>query len=267
LAILSPVFIPGRKSAARWIDLYDDWALAPDIHPYYRALASNGYRKMRKGQPAASVITVNSEYMANRLRPLRTVIVPNGVDEELAYIDTSVSDTPRLLVLGHFFAGRTNFELLVKLAGRSEFEDVVICAPGETREMIAVLGELRRHLKSRLHVHDWLDNGALAELVGTRTVALVPNRVRDYTISQDLMKVYQLLALGVRVMCPRLLWPDSIDREFGLLLEHGVRPDEVLGDWIESSSPSREWRHTFAASHSWANRARRISSLLERAPS
>jgi len=140
----------------------------------------------------------------------------------------------------------------------------LVAMPGKPRSLHCVR-DLRQQLKSRLHVHEWLDDRALAEHVGARTVALVPNRVRDYTLSQDLMKVYQLLSLGVRVMCPRLLWPDSVDREFGLLLDHGIRLDDVLADWIEDSPPSQDWRSAFAASHSWANRARSIYSLIERA--
>jgi hypothetical protein len=259
------VFLAGAKSPARWIDLYDDWSLAPDIHPYYRALAASAYRRVRKESSMISTVTVNSKYMADRLRPLKCAIVPNGVDERLAYIHGSGSDSARLLILGHFFAGRTNFELLAQVALRREFNDVVICAPGASKQMTAVLGELRQKLRSRLHIYDWLDDRALAEHVGARTVALVPNCVRDYTLSQDLMKVYQLLSLGVRVICPRLLWPEGIDREFGLLLDHGMRLDDVLADWIEGSPPSQDWRAAFVASHSWASRARSVSSLLEQA--
>jgi hypothetical protein len=265
LAVLSPVFLANLRSSAHWIDLYDDWSLAPDINPYHRALASYGYRRLRTRRAQAAVLTVNSRYMANLLRPLEPLIVPNGVDEDLAHIVTTGSDASRLLVLGHFFPGRTDFDLFTHIARRMEFDEVVVCAPGRSREMMAALTGLHSFIGSRLRVHDWMTSDTLATVIGARTVALVPNRVRDYTASQDLMKVYQLLALGVKVMCPRLIWPDAVDRTYGLLLEYGVNLDDVLADWIELGPPTPEWRGAFAADNSWATRAAYISAHLDTA--
>jgi hypothetical protein len=126
---------------------------------------------------------------------------------------------------------------------------------GLVRELASVRG-------SRLQVHPWITPAALARLVGDRTAVLVPHVVSDYTLSQDLLKVYQCLALGARVVCPRMLWPESVDATFGLLVDRGVDLDLVLADWLDSGAPTSEWRRRFAERHSWTARGETIAAAL-----
>ncbi len=261
-AILSPVFLPGLQGTPAWIDLYDDWALAPDIHPFYRLLAARGYARARSGGLDGALITVNTPYMRDRLWPAQAVVVPNGVDEVLGGLERTGSPVPRLVCLGHFFPGRTDFRLLRDMALRPEFEEVVICGPGDSNEIRTTLEDLRTQIGARLRIIDWADGHELAAIAGERSVALVPHRVCDYTVSQDLMKAYQLLALGMKVLCPRLLWPASLDQDFVYLLDHGARLDDTLGEWIDSPSPTDEWRQSFASTNSWRQRAVAIQRLL-----
>lgn len=262
-AVLSPVFIAGGSRAPIWVDLYDDWSLAPDINPLYRGLAASGYRSLRRGKVQPALVTVNSPSLADRIRPCRAEVVPNGVDESLADLELSGDERPRLLLLGHFFSGRTDFALLRQLCLRPEFEEICVCGPGQSPTMQETMDHLRPLLGDRLRVHDWADDHTLASFSGPRTIAAIPHVVTDYTVSQDLMKVYQLLALGVRVICPRLLWPASVSIEYALLLEHGVSLDLVLSDWLEAHAPSREWRYAFVREHSWSARANAVADLLE----
>jgi hypothetical protein len=261
-AVLSPVFVGPASADAAWIDLYDDWSIAPNINPYYRLLASRGYRALRATAGEVGLITVNTSYMANRLLPLETVRVPNGVDPDLAEIQPQGSSARRLILLGEFFSGRTDFETIRKFACRTEFEEVVIGAPGASKEMAAVIRELESARGSRLQVHRWIPPAELGQIVGERTAVLVPHVVSDYTLSQDLLKVYQGLALGARVICPRLLWPESVDATFGLLIDRGIDLGLVLADWLDAGAPTRDWRRRFAEQHSWATRGETIAAAL-----
>jgi hypothetical protein len=257
-AILSPVFLTHGSKDAAWIDLYDDWFLSPNTHPYYRLLALRGYRALRNMADMAATVTVNTTYMANLLTPVETVRIPNGVDESLGDLPSGGSASRRLILLGEFFPGRTDFDTLVEVASRPEFEEVIVGAPGRSKEMTSAIRALSSRIGPRLKVHQWLSPNQLAGLVGERTAVLVPHLVCDYTLSQDLLKVYQCLALGMRVICPRLLWPESLDVTYGLLLDHGVDLDGVLADWIDADPPTATWRKQFAAQHSWKSRGEAV---------
>jgi hypothetical protein len=64
------------------------------------------------------------------------------------------------------------------------------------------------------------------------------------------------------VICPRLLWPESVDASFGLLIDRGVDLDLVLADWLDSDGPTPDWRRRFAARHSWTVRTETIAAAL-----
>jgi hypothetical protein len=262
-AILSPVFLTRGSKDATWIDLYDDWFLSPNTNPYYRLLALRGYRALRSMADRVGLVTVNTTYMANLLAPVETVRIPNGVDEGLGDLPSGGSPKRRLILLGEFFSGRTDFDTLVEVASRPEFEEVIVGAPGRSKEMTSAIRALSSVLGSRLEVHQWLSPSRLAELVGERTAVLVPHLVCDYTLSQDLLKVYQCLALGMRVISPRLLWPESIDPIYGLLLDRGVDLNDVLADWLDSEPPTAVWRKQFAAQHSWRSRGQAVLAATE----
>lgn len=250
-AILSPIFLTKASAWAAWVDLYDDWSISPNTNPYYRLLARGGYRAVRDMAEQARLVTVNTTYMANLLAPVATVQIPNGVDAALADIPSLGSSEPRLILLGEFFPGRTDFKTILEVALRPEFSEIVICAPGTSKQMAGVIRVLRSQLGARLQVHRWLGSTELGQVIGERTVVLVPHIVCDYTLSQDLLKVYQFLALGARIICPRMLWPEKVERTYGLLLDRGVDLGEVLSDWLESAPPTTVWRRQFVNRHSW----------------
>lgn len=261
-AVLSPAYLQSASERTVWIDLYDDWSIAPDVSRPLRALSALGYERLCRGGLEQALLTVNSEYLANKLAAARPVLIPNGVDEELGGLPLEGDDASRLVVLGHFFRGRTDFGLLRQIAGRSEFDEVIIGGPGESAEMNNLISDLKRDRGSAVVIAPWLKPEQLARLAGRRTVALIPHAVSDYTRSQDLMKAYQFLALGIRVICPRLLWPTGLSARFAFLIDHGVILDGYLADWIESDSPSEDWRLEHASEHSWSSRAAAINQLL-----
>jgi hypothetical protein len=192
----------------------------------------------------------------------RATIVPNGVDAELGLVHPSGDDTPRLLLLGHFFKGRTDFELLTQVAMNPAFEQIVVGSPGTDPQVLRVFQTLRSHLGSRLLMHKWLDLKQLAALAGPHTATLVPHVVRDYTISQDPMRYYQSLALGIRPIVPRMLWPRHLPLDHTFLIDFGVDTRDALSEWLLTEGPDSSWRQCFVAAHSWDQRAETIASLL-----
>lgn len=265
LGVLSPVvqqIDPSDKFV--WIDYYDDWSLAPDINPVNRALAARSYRKLRDSSELRRncLVTVNSNYMALKLGLPFDRVVHNGVDPSLGSVDCSGDDSRRLVILGKLFSGRTDPRLLISVASSKSFDEVVLGGVGSCKSNEPIVKELRRRLGSKLIVEDWLGVSELAAIAGCRTVALIPHKVCDYTVSQDLMKVYLMLSLGVRVICPLQLWPTGISREFGFLVGPGGDYSITGEDWLESSAPSAEWRRDFCANNSWHARASQIETLI-----
>lgn len=261
-AVLSPVFYSLIEPSSKWIDFYDDWSLAPDINVWHRTLSALSYRAVARGGVTVSGVTCNSPYMAAKLGLPSSAIVPNGVDPDVAALETADDPTRRLILLGHFFAGRTDFGLIERICTREYFDQVVIGAPGSDPTMLALLDRLRHRLGSALQVYDWLSVDDLAALAGRQTAAIVPHVVSDYTLSQDLMKVYTLSALGMRVICPRLLWPHALPKDFAYLLDYGVKLEDTLAEWLDDPGPSLEWRQRIGNEHSWQTRAVQVAGLI-----
>jgi hypothetical protein len=259
LALLSPVFGARAVQDALWVDLYDDWSLAPDINLWHRTIASKAYRSARS---TGATVTANSVYMALKTGAPLSNVVPNGVDDSVAELVSSGDHRRRLIVLGHFFRGRTDFDVFRAMLTSQIFDEVVIGGAGMDKHMIAMLAEVSREHPGLLRVVEWLDEAAIASLNGTRTIALLPNVVSDYTLSQDMMKIYTFMALGIPVICPRALWPSHLAPDFALLYDFGVKLDDVVPEWMDEERPSDVWRSEFARSNSWKERARKVIRIL-----
>lgn len=263
---MSPVYGRDFRTRCEWIDLYDDWSLAPDVNPVHRVAARRTYDDILRGESAPRLVTCNSEYMARRTGTPLSHIVPNGVDDGLADLPLQGDPEVRLIVQGYFFRGRTDFKLLDEVVRSRTFEEVLICAPGAGREMTALLRSWSRDRISRIVTKDWVTDEELARIAGPNTTALIPHLVRDYTLSQDLMKAYKYLALGIPVVAPRLLWPRSLSIESAFLTDFGDHRAEAIGDWVKHCpKPTMADRRQTAEVHGWKARAARILSLLETA--
>lgn len=263
LAVLSPVFRAGAHPAATWYDFYDDWSLAPDINALHRIHAARSYAAMRRGAGEGSLVTCNSPYMAGRVGLSASNVLPNGVDEDIAAHTPAGDNKSRLLALGKFFDGRTDWDLILRIAASVDFEEIVVGHPGDSASMGRVLDRLHRMYGERLIIRDWIDSEDLAGMAGPRTVALVPHVVSDYTLSQDLMKVYQLQGHGIRVICPRLLWPTHLSARFAYLVDFGADYSRLLAEWIDSPAMDEDWRQAFITENSWASRARSVVQRME----
>ena len=264
LAVMSPVFdLRGRTPL--WVDLYDDWSLAPDQNAVRRLQAGYGYRHVRRlvADPRRScLVTVNSHYMAAKLGLAPRYIVPNGVEPELASFRLGGDCRTRMLVLGHFFSSRTDFHLIRRFATADWISEVIVGGPGTDKSMVRLLKELREVLGDRLTVIEWLSAREIADIAGKNTFALIPNVESDYTVSQDPLKSYMFSALGIRVVCPHALWPKYLDQRYAFLLGPGAESTECVREWLEERGPSMRWRSTFTECNTWAARASQISDLL-----
>jgi hypothetical protein len=259
-AVLSPVFGPQSIRDCVWADFYDDWSLAPDINPWHRHLAARSYGAAREGN--AGHVTANSVYMALKTGTPLSHVVPNGVDPAISHLPRLGDDRRRLIVLGHFFKGRTDFDALKSMLFSTLFEEVIIGGPGNDPKMLELINEAKASSPQIIKIVDWLNPSSLAALVGNRTVALIPHVVSDYTLSQDMMKVYTYLSLGMRVICPRLLWPAHLAPEHALLYDFGMSVADVVPEWLEELGPDDEWRLRFGDDNSWDNRAARVLQLF-----
>lgn len=257
--MLSPLFLRDVAVDVVWTDVYDDWSRARDIRQVHRWVAAAGYRRLLRERERFGLITANTSYMADLVGGAH--VVPNGVDPSLAELDKSGSDSPVLLVLGSFFDGRTNNDLLERVLMHSFFQEAHIGFPGDDFGVRRTLTAVRNARPGRVHIHDWLTAEDIATLAGPRAVALVPNVVTSYTMSQDIMKAYQFAALGIPIICPRELWPAKIPHEWGLQLEHDADIQRVLNDW-DVPIISDDQRAKFVQENSWLARANTILNLI-----
>ena len=261
-ACFSPIYL--RNLATRsftWVDLYDDWSLAPDINLLNRMISSLSYKLLSKPKfRRQTLITCNTEYLAGKLQIPSRNVIPNGADRDLYKIKRGGDDRPRLVLLGHFFSGRTDFSLIEQISEAGIFEEVVIGAPGKSLEMKNLIEKIRSQNVSVI-VHDWLDNNDIAKFSGRKTVALLPHLVNDYTVSQDLMKTYQLLSLGIPIIIPRLLLPHHISKKICFCWDFGVSTQN-LAEWVDEVG-NYDWdRSSFNEKHSWDSRASEINKML-----
>lgn len=263
LSVLTPVAVPCRLLSRIWTDLYDDWSIARDISPVHRGYSAVTYEMVKRrgsGVPSLGVVTCNSEYMRRKLRLPTESLVPNGVDASLASLDTSGDGRRRLVILGHFMQHRTDYQLISRVVRLGQFDQVVIGEPGRSAQMRRTI--LGFDGKTDVVLRDWMTPEELTRYVGSRTVGFLPHLVNDYTMSQDAMKVYQFLALGMKVIAPRMLWPSHIGRENGLLLDFGINLRAALDEWVEIPGLTLTNRRKFADQNSWERRAEAIGELI-----
>ncbi|MBY4011838.1 hypothetical protein HQP04_03495 [Rhodococcus fascians] len=260
-AVLSPVLQIGKKEP-RWIDYYDDWSLAPDINPIARVLARTSYSRVGRGASDSTTVTVNTAYMAMKLQLPLNSVVPNGVDKNLASVEQEGDDRTRVIVLGKLFSGRTDEALIREIAELAWIDEVLLCGIGDDKKMTSLTRQLKQSLGAKVRTIPWVQPAQIGRLVGEKTFALIPHKVNDYTLSQDLMKAYLLSALGVPIVCPQLLWPHNIDREYAFLLNAGVDLQNNLAQWNDRPRPPDSWRLGFVDSNSWASRAESIAERI-----
>jgi hypothetical protein len=250
----TPLIADVEDQRLAWFDGYDDWSLSPEIPLASRVLARRTYNGLHNSDDV--VRTANTRYMCNRLGP-DTVLIPNGCQVELGDARTNGDDQLRFIVLGSLHRKRLDarvIESLVALPFRCSF---VFGGPELTdfASRARAMGHDVTHRPKVPLAH-------LGNVVGDRTVAVLPLRVNDYTLSQDPMKTYDYLALGMPVLAPRLLWPSHLPIERAMLFEDG---DDIAELALAASTLGLEtpsWRQSFAVRQSWAQRARQLRQVL-----
>jgi hypothetical protein len=249
---LTPV-LRALPQSLRWLDLYDDWSLAPEMNVGVQLLAAAAYRAAKT---TTALVTVNSRYMHYKIGP-HAHFVPNGAQASLSKVERGGDDRPTLIVMGGLRRGRTDFALIRALCSLPSVERVLIGGPG-TSELARRLQAVRRGVEAHTHL-DWVD---LAKTAGPRAVGLVSSAVSDYTLSQDPLKAYDFLALGMPVVCPRLLWPESLPRSMAMLVDHNTNLSSLMNEAFRRTSLGDPvFRERLATEHSWQVRAEKLVEL------
>ncbi|GIX52051.1 hypothetical protein CQA4T8M7_13070 [Sphaerotilus natans] len=260
LCVFSPIFAFNLfRDLCGWVDMYDDWSIAPDINILHRLYASTSYYLIGKKICNPEIITCNTKYMYGKIGLNKCKIVPNGVDEDFSRIVKTGDNKRRLIVLGHFFDGRTDFELIFNIINSGAFEHVVFGGVAGEKKIINLINQIKSEKNIKIDVVDWISTEYLASISGACTVGIIPSVVSDYTLSQDPMKLYQFYALGIGVICPRLLWPDHIENKFAFLVDYGVDLSrERICEWINYFSKNNIDREKFCLENSWKSRVRSV---------
>lgn len=253
-ALLTPSALLTGLDECLWIDAYDDWSIAPDVSKVRRGLARAAYFQLSRGK-RPRVLTVNSPYMAARLGTRH--MVPNGVDAAVASIPPTGDDRLRVLIMGSLHRGRLCRRTTSSLESLTKDVQVVVAGPGTTELRQSLL-----HSDAEVVSFDYLSATELATFVGPHTVALLPLRVSDYTLSQDPMKVYVYLALGVPVVMPRMLWPRHLPMDRAVLFDYGDSLCSLIAKAAQLPVVSDSERQAFAEANSWDTRATAVSEIL-----
>jgi hypothetical protein len=259
-SILTPLAPVSALAGARWVDLYDDWSIAPDISPLGHIASRITYYQVMRASEPQHILTVNSRYMQDKFWKRDPHLILNGVDEAISSYPLGQDDRPKLVILGALFKGRVDFGLLQRLLGISHFAEVLVADAGRVGKDLRT--QLRASGSTRITVVDRMSWPELASWAGPRTVAAIPHVVSDYTISQDSMKLYQYLGLGLPIMIPRALWPSHLPIERGLLIEQGVDLTSLAKEATRLGTATPDWRRRFVDNHSWRRRALEIAELL-----
>lgn len=259
----SPAFYPKiQHNLPIWIDFYDDWSIAPDINLLQRLISNLSYKWVAATTLANTLITCNSLYMAGKLSIPVENVVPNGVDPEISHLCRSGDSANRLIIFGHFFNGRTDFELISEAINNWPFSEIIIGAPGNTNKLSAIISESRNFNNKNFIIKNWISFDELAGIAGPNTFALIPHQVTDYTLSQDVMKIYQFISLGIKVICPRMLWPAHLNIDYALLIDYGIDPKNAIKEWISTGPITENERVNFGYENSWFNRANAVIKLM-----
>lgn len=267
-AILSPIFLNALTGHSKWLDLYDDWSLARDINPIHRVLAMRGYGALSRSERINALVTVNSKYMAAKVSSinpgLNPLLVPNGVDPIMANYVGAGDEKRRIILMGSFHRGRADWNLLRATLRAANAEHLLVLGVSNGSKAYDLAREAQSMRGAEVvSIPGFVSMDDLHAMIGPNTVAVIPHRVSDYTLSQDLMKVYQFLALGVPVIAPRALWPSGVCLDYAHLLEVGVSLEQLLDYAWRVAGPTVAWRKTFVSQHSWHSRAKLVFEGLD----
>jgi hypothetical protein len=259
IAALSPLYLAGPLHNVRWVDVYDDWSLAPDINALYRNISRLGYGLMRHRR-WNGLRTANTPYMAAKIGGAH--VVPNGVEQHWSLENRGQDDTKTLLMLGHFFRGRTDISLMAAALDSPVVDRVVVGGPGSDARILGLLESRQQRDPQRFRVVPWMTAQDIAAAAGPNTVALIPNVVDDYTMSQDLMKAYNFAALGLPMVCPASLLPSAIPQDLSVPLNPGDHLDTALNTALRREHGNGAERSEFVRENSWMERAQEIAQHL-----
>jgi glycosyltransferase involved in cell wall biosynthesis len=255
--------VSATSAARRVFDCADDWT---ELMPHRRARLQE--LRQRIGREADAVIVANPA-LGEHFPPERTVVVRNGVADELLTAMTPPPDAHRMVYTGtltpRFDAAlvgavlRAMPEWNLDLYGQCQY-------PGARDAPGAELADLIEALAPRVRWHGVVARAQLAVVIDRATVAILPNRP-ELSLGQDAMKLYDYAARGRPIVTTRF------DPSLDAAGPPHVRPADTAQEMVQAirdavAEPEgrRRERRAWAEAQRWAERWPAWSSAAFGAP-
>ncbi len=247
----------------RVFDAYDAWDLSPLVRGRrrHRAVLA-GYASAAQ---FADVILANTEFMADRFRAMgaAATVVPNASPRVIEPPLAPGKDGPAPYLV---YVGRIHERVQASLirAVADAFPAVPIRIVGPVERAPAGWTELTQHANVRLHGP--MVGNALIEVLRGAAALLLPHRVDDYTRSQDAMKAWEAIAVGIPVVAtalpPVIGWPPGLAAIGADEAAFVAAVRTVLDGALNSH---RAERLAYAAANGWDARARTAIQMIQQA--
>lgn len=220
----------------------------------------------------ADLAIASSGLVARHLEevPFHTVeLMPNVAEVDLfvARAKPAEARAHRVVFAGNLVGFKVDFELLHDLVDRlPEGTELVLAGPSTTDSKHDQ--EAMRRLTARgVRWTGALPHDALADLLGSAVVGLIPYRVNDYTLGVSPLKVYEYLAAGLGVVSTPLPEVQAVaDDRHIVVSERPAFVDHVLDLLGVITDDDIRARQDRASMHSWPARLDvirgRVSELL-----
>jgi glycosyltransferase involved in cell wall biosynthesis len=243
--------VSAAAAARRVFDCADDWT---ELMPHRRARLQE--LRDRIGREADAIVVANAA-LADHFPPERTVVVRNGVADELLTPTTAPPDDRRLVYTGtltpRFDAPLVGAVLRalpdwsLDLFGQCQY-------PGAGDAPGTELAELIDALAPRVRWHGVVERAQLPAVIDRAAVAILPNRP-ELSLGQDAMKLYDYAARARPIVATR--FDPSVTRPGPPHLYPADAPQE-MADAIRAAvaePPDRgRERRAWAEGQRWAER-------------
>lgn len=257
----------GRMGEAGTVyDVGDDWVAYERTEPRRKAVKRDDDRLTRQ----ADAVVVVSQHLRDLKQKIRddVVIIPNGVDVGRYKRVAADPAPPHPItrdwvhpILGHvgtLHFARTNLPLLIEVARAFPHATVALVGP------IILTPQDREDLAAQPNVRliGAVSHQEVPYIMKAFDVHLVPQRVNPFTDSQNPLKLFESLAMGL----PTVSTPISGFRQYPHLIHLGAD----LPEWIhaikcalEEPDLLREERQREAENHSWKKRVDELVEVYE----
>jgi teichuronic acid biosynthesis glycosyltransferase TuaH len=223
---------------------------------------------------SADLAIATSSPVARHLQevPFQTVeLLPNVADVDLfaARAEPAERRKRHVVFAGNLVGFKVDFDLLHDLVNELPAGAELILAGPSTTGSKEDQENVERLTARGVRWTGALSQDALADLLGSAMVGLIPYRLTDYTLGVSPLKVYEYLAAGLGVVSTALPEVKAVADDLHVFVSE--RPsfvDSVLALLAVITNEDIHTRQALASGHSWPARLEvirsQVSELLER---